>query len=111
MPRNVAAVGELQRKCRLVLRRLGQRKCVAQKVRLPVVETLRVLNQLNGLILLLGLEEHAAFGCRHGLQGEVGHARPRDHQVAGFLDPDDALGIEDLEENGQIVVAGEGLVG
>ena len=44
MTGNVAAVREIQRKCRLVLDRLGQRKCVAQKVPLPLIETLRVLN-------------------------------------------------------------------
>jgi hypothetical protein len=39
----VAAVFELKRECRLILTRLGQRKCLTQKVGLVVIETLGVL--------------------------------------------------------------------
>ena len=50
------------------------------------------------------------WGHAHGMEGEVGNTRPRNHQVAAFLDEDDALEIEKFEQVANVFLRGKGLV-
>jgi len=53
--KHVAATGKFKATLRLAVDRLGQRKGISQPVRLPPIQTLRILDQVNSFFVLLAL--------------------------------------------------------
>lgn len=104
----ISAMSEGQTVFRLRAHRFGQREGGLHAFVLVLVQTFGVVDQLNDLGRFLGLKNHAAVGHAHGMEGEVGNTRPRNHQVAAFLDEDDALEIEKFEHVAKVFLRGKG---
>jgi hypothetical protein len=66
----------------LALERLAERECALESRVLSAVEVLRVVDELDYLVVFLGLEQNAAVRDLHGVQRKVANTSPGEHQVA-----------------------------
>ena len=108
--RQIAAIFEPQFQVRLILDRLRQRKSFLQPSWLRSIKALGVLDQLDDLVFLLGLHQHTARRDLHGMEGQIGHTRPRNHQVPRLLEKIDSALVNEVENVLKILVRRKVLV-
>ena len=109
--RQVAAIRKLQFEGGLILNGLRQRKGFPQPLWLHSIKALGVLDELDYLVFFLCLHQHTAGRCLHGMEGQVSHACPRNHQVPRLLKKVNSALVNEVEDVSKIFVWREVLIG